>query len=200
MNKTFIKSAIIFILAPIVLILISLVIFPSNFSEYHFNTHYIFVSLLASIFILGLYFERKSYKYLNDFLLGIATVITALSYIIDDFKTFIVFPSLELHEKSNFLFWLVMFKMVLFVDCALAKIFITFAEWIDSRRNEKVTPFLENIEKIINRIPFLRNKYSKSFSEYRQRKQITTKKNKVKKSTHKIAVKNKEVISLAIAK
>ncbi|MCL9651519.1 hypothetical protein L2172_13940 [Pantoea agglomerans] len=71
--------------------------------------------------------------------------------------------------------------MVLFVDCALAKIFITFVEWIVSRRNEKVTPFLESIEKIINKSPFLRNKYSKSFSAYRQRKQIAQKKNDVKK-------------------
>ncbi|MGC0983880.1 hypothetical protein WKH15_04985 [Pantoea agglomerans] len=71
--------------------------------------------------------------------------------------------------------------MVLFVDCALAKIFITFVEWIVSRRNEKVTPFLESIEKIINKSSFLRNKYSKSFSEYRQRKQIAQEENDVKK-------------------
>ncbi|WP_168386206.1 hypothetical protein [Erwinia amylovora] len=181
MKNSLIMSAVIFILAPILLILISLLIFPSNLSKYHFDIHYIYVSLFASLLILWLYFERKSYKYFNDFLLGIVTVITAFSYIIDDFKTFTVFPSIVLHDKNFILFWLVMFKMVLFVDCALAKIFITFSEWIDSRKNEKVTPFLESIEKIINKIPFLRNKYLKSFSEYRQRKQVAEKKNDVKK-------------------
>lgn len=181
MNRPFIKTTLFFILAPIILILLAVAIFPSNLSKYHFNTHYIYVSVIASLFILWLYFERNSYKYLNDFMLGTVTVITALSYIIDDFKTFTVFPSLELHDHNPLLFWLIMFKMVLFVDCAFAKIFITFIEWVVSRRNEKVTPFLESVEKIINRIPFLKNKYSKSFSEYRQRKQVAQKENEVKK-------------------
>jgi len=181
MHRPFIKSTLFFILAPIILISLSVAIFPSNLSRYHFNTHYIYVSVIASLLILWLYFERNSYKYLNDFLLGIVTAITALSYIIDDFKTFNVFPSLELHNQNQLLFWFVMFKMVLFVDCALAKIFITFVEWIVNRRNEKVTPFLESFEKIINKLPFLKKKYLKSFSEYRQRKQIAQNKNDVKK-------------------
>lgn len=121
-----------FILGPLIITLVSLNIFPSNLSVYHFNIHYIYTSFLASLLILALYLHRKSYKYLNDLLLIIITAITALSYVLDDMKVLTVFPNMATKNEHPAIFWFVMFKMVCFVDCAFVKILITLVEFFQA--------------------------------------------------------------------
>ncbi|AVG78117.1 hypothetical protein [Pantoea ananatis] len=147
-----------FILGPLTITFVGLILLPSNLSIYHFNIHFIYTSFIASLLILALYLHRKSYKYLNDLILIVITSITALSYVLDDMKVLTVFPDMATKNEHPVIFWIVMFKMVCFVDCVFAKILITLVEFFSSRNTEVVTPIKQTFNQFMSKYPSIKAK------------------------------------------
>lgn len=145
--KSIAALIIVFLSLPVVIVIIGVIFFSSNLSTYHFGLHYFMFSVLCSIPIYLLYRKRNSYKNLNDTLLFFFASITAISYITEDeLALFAKLPSADLQAEHPVIFFIVLIKLILMVNCSIAKTIISFHEWIKASNSEVTTSFNESWE------------------------------------------------------
>ncbi|WKV52157.1 hypothetical protein [Dickeya fangzhongdai] len=132
-----------FLLIPVVGILIGLFLLDSNLSLYHYNIYYFLWALIGSIPIIILYTVRKSTKLANDFFLCIGSFQTAISYIINDLSIWSKIPDENLYANHKILYYIILLKFIIIINCAISKVLITAIEYKEQRQQEKPKKFIE---------------------------------------------------------
>ncbi|MDM3521967.1 hypothetical protein OGW13_18865 [Citrobacter sp. Ca225] len=150
LNKSLKSTAILlilFLLSPIIVIVVGIIFFNSNFSTYHFNLYYLLLSTVCSLPIYFLYLKRNSYKNFNDFILFISASLTAVSYVTGgEWLLLAKLPSLEIQLQHPNIFFFTLIKLNIIIICTIAKTIITFHEWVKLSRNEKTTSLKDSLK------------------------------------------------------
>ncbi|HEJ7933590.1 hypothetical protein JEQ01_14070 [Serratia marcescens] len=146
-----------FLLIPIVGILFSLFYLDSNLSLYYYNLYYFLWALISSIPIVILYAIRKSTKLANDFFLCLGAFQTAISYIINDLSIWSKLPDENLYENNNILYYVILLKFIIIINCAIAKILITAIEYKEQRQQENPKKAKEELKEAMT---WLKNIFS----------------------------------------
>lgn len=125
-------------LSPIPILLIVMhVYYNYDLSISNYDTTDFIINLTGGLVIFILFLLNSSYKYLNDFVLSICALHTALVFSIDKSSKWALEPSVELFNDSKLIFIFTSIKITLMINCALGKILITGTEFIFQRKKEE---------------------------------------------------------------
>lgn len=101
---------------------------------------------------------RKSYKYLNDFILALSAGVIAFIYLLTGSKELTILPPADLLEKDELAFFLIMLNFILVANSLISKIFLTVYDFFKERKTEQKTfhklNFTKRVILFFRRFPF----------------------------------------------
>lgn len=93
--------------------------------------------LITSSLTYFICYIRKSYKYLNDFILALSAGAIAYFYLLTGSKEFDILPPTDLLEKDKLTFFFIVLKFIFIANSLITKVLLTIHDFVTERKAEK---------------------------------------------------------------
>ncbi|EKN3361116.1 hypothetical protein O8H66_000940 [Yersinia ruckeri] len=157
-NIRIIARIILSILGAFSLIIITAAIYNITLITKYPKTYLGTTLLMTSSLTFFICYIRKSYKYLNDFILALSAGVIAFIYLLTGSKELTILPPADLLEKDELAFFLIMLNFILVANSLISKIFLTVYDFFKERKTEQKTfhklNFTKRVILFFRRFPF----------------------------------------------